>query len=634
MPADHFQRLLRSLDLEAEAEMREMVRQMRTGGGTAAERSGQSLVGLAIRDETGGFGGRVVVTLGKRDRRLQLPWSRLNQGTPVILTEENGRSDHGWRGIVTDRDRETITVALNESPEPEADRPLFRLDLSSDETARLRQKSALKRAMTLERGRPALLKRRLMGEEPPEFAAPKPWTPFGSIDESQREAVDFALSAKDLAIIHGPPGTGKTTAIVELIRQSINRGEKVLACAPSNLAVDNLLERLLASGERAIRIGHPARVLPTLREKTLDVIVENHPDYKLAKEWTKEAWNLRKQAGKYTRTPPPPGFRRDLREEAKKLLNEAAKLEARLVDYLLDSATVVCATLTGVNEELLGDRQFDLVVIDEAAQTTEPPCWIPILRSARIVLAGDHCQLPPTVVSAEAARQGFDVSLMERLMTHNPEQISRRLTTQYRMHDEIMSFSSEEFYEGSLRGAPQVASHLLHDLSHVETNPITETAIRFFDTAGSHCTEQTETEGSSRENRGEAEYVSQQVAELLKSGVRPEEIGVITPYGAQARLLREMIAERGVEVDTVDGFQGREKEAVLISLVRSNTSGELGFLTDTRRMNVALTRARRKLIVFGDSSTLAHLDFYNRLLEYFEIHEAYGTIWELGTSEL
>lgn len=634
MSADHFQRLLRSLDLEAEAEMREMVRQMRTGGGTAAERSGQSLVGLAIRDETGGFGGRVVVTLGKRDRRLQLPWSRLNQGTPVILTEENGRSDHGWRGIVTDRDRETITVALNESPEPEADRPLFRLDLSSDETARLRQKSALKRAMTLERGRPALLKRRLMGEEPPEFAAPKPWTPFGSLDDSQREAVDFALSAKDLAIIHGPPGTGKTTAIVELIRQSIRRGEKVLACAPSNLAVDNLLERLLAAGERAVRIGHPARVLPTLREKTLDVIVENHPDYKLAREWTKEAWNLRKQAGKYTRTAPPPGFRRDLREEAKKLLSEAAKLEARLVDYLLDSATVVCATLTGVNEELLGDRQFDLVVIDEAAQTTEPPCWIPILRSARVVLAGDHCQLPPTVVSAEAARQGFDVSLMERLMSHNPELISRRLTTQYRMHDEIMSFSSEEFYEGSLQGAPQVATHLLQDLSHVETNPITGTAIRFYDTAGSHCTEQTETEGSSRENRGEAEYVSQQVAELLKSGVRPEEIGVITPYGAQARLLREMIAERGVEVDTVDGFQGREKEAILISLVRSNTSGELGFLTDTRRMNVALTRARRKLILFGDSSTLAHLDFYNRLLEYFELHDAYGTIWELGTPEL
>lgn len=613
--------------------MREMVRQMRNGRGPNAERSGQTLVGLAIRDETGGFGGRVVVTLGKRDRRLELPWSRLNQGTPIILTEENGPPDRGWRGVVIDRDRETITVALNESPEPEADRPLFRLDLSSDETARLRQRDALKRAKTVERGRLATLKRRLLGEEPPEFDPPKPWSPLGSLDDSQREAVDFALSAKDLAIIHGPPGTGKTTTVIELIRQAILRGEKVLACAPSNLAVDNLLERLLAAGEKAIRIGHPARVLPTLREHTLDLIVENHPDYKLAREWTKEAWSLRKQAGKYTRTAPPPGFRRDLREEAKKLLNDAHQLESRLVDFLLDSATVICSTLTGVNEELLGKRQFDLVVIDEAAQTTEPPCWIPILRSGRVVLAGDHCQLPPTVVSQEAVKQGYSVSLMERLMSKETAPISRRLTTQYRMHDQIMSFSSDEFYAGSLTGSAQVAGHLLQDLPHVEANPITGTAIRFFDTAGSHCSEQTESEGSSRENRGEAEYVAQQVSELLKSGVRPDEIGVITPYGAQARLLRELITERGVEVDTVDGFQGREKEAILISLVRSNTEGELGFLTDTRRMNVALTRARRKLIVFGDSSTLANLEFYNRLLEYFELYDAYGTVWELGTVE-
>jgi superfamily I DNA and/or RNA helicase len=530
---------------------------------------------------------------------------------------------------VTDRNREAITVALNESPEPEGDRPLFRLDVSSDETARLRQRDALKRGSTVERGRAAVLKRRLMGEEQPEFDKPKPWEAIGSLDESQREAVDLALSAKDVAIIHGPPGTGKTTTVVEVIRQAVRRGEKVLACAPSNLAVDNLLERLLAGRENAIRIGHPARVLPTLRERTLDVIVENHPDYKLAKEWTKEAWNLRKQAGKYTRSAPPPGFRRDLREEAKQLLKEARQLESRLVDFLLDSATVVCATLTGVNEELLGKRQFDLVVIDEAAQTTEPPCWIPILRADRVVLAGDHCQLPPTVVSQEAVKQGFSVSLMERLMSFRQGSVSRQLTKQYRMHEDIMSFSSEEFYGGSLVAAEQVRQHLLQDLVHVEKNSRTERSIRFFDTAGSDCRERSEAEGSSRENPGEAKFVAGQVEDLLKSGVRPEEIGVITPYGAQVRILRELIAERGVEIDTVDGFQGREKEAILISLVRSNTEGELGFLTDTRRMNVALTRARRKLIVFGDSSTLGYLEFYNRLLEYFELHEAYGTVWEL-----
>ena len=629
MPEDHFQRLLRCLDLEAEAELREAVKLARQGGG--GERAGTTLKGLAIRDEQGGFGGRVVVTLGKRDRRLELPWSRLNQGTPVVLTEETGDADQGWRGVVTDRNRETIRVALGDSPEPTAERPLFRLDLSSDQVARDRERGALRRAMNVEKGRPAALRRKLMGEEPSEFQEGKPWTPLGTLDDSQTEAVDHCLRAKDVAIIHGPPGTGKTTTVVELIRQAIRRGEKVLACAPSNLAVDNLLERLLAGGEKAIRIGHPARVLETLRAHTLDEIVENHADYKLARDWTKEAWNLRKQAGKYLRTAPPPGTRRDLREEAKKLLSDARELEARLVDFLLDSATVVCATLTGVNEDLLGNRQFDLVVIDEAAQATEPPCWIPILRGGRVVLAGDHCQLPPTVVSPEAARQGYNVSLMERLMKQSGDQISRRLTMQYRMHQEIMEFSSMEFYAGSLQAAESVNGHLLHDLEHVAPGLLTERAVRFYDTAGSECVEQEESEGSSRENPGEAKHVARQVKQLLATGLRPEEIGVITPYGAQARLLRELIEERKVEVDTVDGFQGREKEAILISLVRSNTTGELGFLTDTRRMNVALTRARRKLIVFGDSSTLANSEFYKRMLEYFELLDAYGTVWELPT---
>jgi ATP-dependent RNA/DNA helicase IGHMBP2 len=626
---EHFQRLARCLDHEADAETHSAVSISRRSAGDAAERSGASLVGLAIRDETSGFGGRIVVTLGKRDRRLELPWTRLNAGTPVLLTAEQARSDSAARGIVTRRDRETITVALADSPETEVDRPTFRLDLSADEIARQRQREALRRAEAAERGPLALLKRCLLGEEPPEFRTPAAWTPLSSLDDSQREAVSHALAAEDVAIIHGPPGTGKTTAVVELIRQAIRRGERVLACAPSNLAVDNMLERLLAAGERAVRLGHPARVLPELREHTLDVLVESHPDLKLAREWTNEAWSLRRQAGKYTRTAPPPGERRNLRDEARRLLDDARQMESRLVAYLLDSATVVCATLTGLNAELLGDRLYDLVVIDEAAQATEPPCWIPLLRSRRLVLAGDHCQLPPTVVSTEARRAGFHVSLMERLMELWGETISRRLTTQYRMHEQIMRFSSDEFYEATLIAADSVRQHLLADQHNVTASPLTQTAIRFYDTAGSGCEEREETEGSSRENPGEAAFVAQQVDELLAAGVSATEIAVITPYAAQARLLRELISEDRVEIDTVDGFQGREKDAVVISLVRSNAKGELGFLTDTRRMNVALTRARRKLIVFGDSSTLANHEFYLRLLEFFEREDAYGTVWEL-----
>lgn len=629
MTVDYFRRLMRCLEQEGTAESAEVARRARQSAGDSAERSGSALVGLAIRDEVGGFGGRVAVTLGKRDRRLDLPWNRFSAGTPVVLTEENVTGNSVWRGVVTDRDRANITVAIAESPDPVQDRPTFRIDVSSDEIARQRQRDALRKAEVAERGRLAVLKRRLLGEEPPQFTASKPWQPLNKLDESQQAAVDLALSAEDFAIIHGPPGTGKTTTIVELIRQAIRRGERVLACAPSNLAVDNILERLLAANERALRIGHPARVLPALREQTLDVQVESHPTLKLAREWTKEAFVLRRQAGKYLRTAPPPGTRRDLRAEASKLLEDARQLEAALVAHLLDSATVICATLTGLNEGLLGDREFDLVVIDEAAQTTEPACWIPLLRGRRLVLAGDHCQLPPTILSAESRRDGFQISLMERLISRGGAEVSRRLTTQYRMHNQIMRFSSAEFYESSLVAAASVREHLLCDLPGIAADPMTQTAVRFFDTAGSGCEEESEAEGTSLQNPGEARLVAAQVARLIELGIAPADIAVITPYAAQARLLRDLVESPGVEVDTVDGFQGREKEAVVISLVRSNQKGELGFLTDTRRMNVALTRARRKLIVFGDSSTLANHEFYFRLLEYFEQEDVYGTVWEL-----
>lgn len=637
MPLDHFQRLLRCLELEAEAEAAEIVKRSQRTTGDAAERSGVCLIGLAIREEETGFGGRAVVTLGKRDRRTELPWTKLSSGSPVVLSEEQVAESGAWRGVVTDRDRETITVVLAQSPEPMADRPTFRLDLSSDEISRERQRAALQQVASADSGRLAALKRKLLGEESPEFS-----TGSGLIadehgagqplDESQRAAVAHALAAKEIAIIHGPPGTGKTTAVVELIRQAVRRGERVLACAPSNLAVDNLLERLLAAGERAIRIGHPARVLPELREHTLDLQVAAHPDLKLAREWTKQAWALRRQAGKFTRTAPERGARREQRDEAKRLLADARKMEERLITHLLDSATVVCATLTGLDDELLGKLQFDLAVIDEAAQTTEPACWIPLLRSKRLVLAGDHCQLPPTILSGEAQRLGFDLSLMQRLVEQWGDVISRQLTTQYRMHEQIMQFSSAEFYESSLIADDRVREHLLADLPHVAAGLLTQTAMQFIDTAGSDCVEQAESEGSSRNNPGEAEVVTRQVQDLLAAGVTPSEIAIITPYAAQARLLRTLIDNAAIEIDTVDGFQGREKEAIVISLVRSNTTGEVGFLADTRRTNVALTRARRKLIVIGDSSTLANHEFYRRLLDHFEREGAYGTVWDQPTN--
>lgn len=632
MSREHFDKLLECLQWEAEAEAQEVLRTAKWNVGDQAERGGHCLVGLAIRDEAAGFGGRTLLTLGKRDRRQNLPWTRLNCGTPIVLFEEQVLTPELLRGVITQRDRETICVAVSDAPDPKSERPLFRLELSSDEIARDRQRDAIKRVRSAEQGRLAAIRNVLLGEGEPTFEKAVDWQPLTPLDASQTAAVAHALTARDVAIIHGPPGTGKTTAVVELIRQSIRRGERVLACAASNLAVDNLLQRLLYHREKALRVGHPARVLPELRDHTLDELVETHPDLKLAREWTKEAWSLRRQASRYTRTAPPPGQRRELREQAQQLLNDARQIESRLVDYLIDSASVVCATLTGLDRNWLGDRRFDLVVIDEAAQATEPPCWIPLLRSQKIVLAGDHLQLPATVVSSEAQRAGLQVSLMERLVSRWGHLISRQLTTQYRMNEQIMRFSSDEFYESTLIAADRVRTHRLSDIPAVTSCSLTETVLKFYDTAGSNCQENQEAEGASKENAGEAEYVARHVKELLTANVSPDEIAVITPYAAQARRLRELIPEMRVEVDTVDGFQGREKDAVVISLVRSNTKGELGFVSDIRRMNVAMTRARRQLVIFGDSSTLGYHPFFQKLLEFFELYDAYGTVWELDAT--
>ena len=344
------------------------------------------------------------------------------------------------------------------------------MDRADDETARLRQRQALDRAAAAKGDRLAELRRVLLGEAAPAFAFISDFTPLDeTLNASQREAVRFALSASDVAAVHGPPGTGKTTTLVELIRQAVRRGDKVLVCAPSNLAVDNLLERLLAHGEHAVRLGHPARVLPQLREHTLDLMVDDHPDVRQARKFVKEAFALFRKAAKWTRAKPEPGARRDMRQEARALLADARRLEDQAVDRILNAAPILCATTTGLDAEVLGGRRFDLLVIDEACQTTEPGCWAPLLRCDRVVLAGDHCQLPPTVLSREAARQGFGVSLLERLVGLYGDRVTRRLDVQYRMHEAIMAFSSAEFYDGSLRADASVAAHRLCDLPGVRT---------------------------------------------------------------------------------------------------------------------------------------------------------------------
>jgi hypothetical protein len=622
----HFRRLARLLELESDAEAEQALERTRGLSGADAERTGDSLVDLVVREEYSGLGGRIVLTLGKRNPAQPLPWTRLQTGSPVLLSAEGGG---GARGVVSERGDRWLRVALNQLPDELADQPAYRLDLSGDEVARQRQRLALERARAATGDHLARLRQVLLGEAAPEFGPEVPFAPLdAALNPSQIGAVAVALAARDLAILHGPPGTGKTTAVIEVIRQAVRRGERVLACAPSNLAVDNLLERLVAAGERAVRLGHPARVLPALREHTLDLMVEEHADARLARKLAKEAFALFRKAGKFTRAKPEPGARRDMRQEARLLLADARRLEDHAAERILDAAAVLCATTTGLDAEVLGPRRFDLVVIDEAAQSTEPGCWVPLLRGGRVVLAGDHCQLPPTVVSREAAAQGYGVSLMERLVERYGDAVTRLLAVQYRMHEAIMAFSSREFYGGELRADPSVGGHLLRDLPGVTAYPLTETPVDFIDTAGAGYDEEAEPDGESRLNPQEADLVCRKVRALLEAGVPPADVAVIAPYAAQVRLLREKLPVAGLETDSVDGFQGREKEAVVLSLVRSNTEGEIGFLADVRRTNVALSRARRKLLVIGDSATLSAHPFYQRLFEYFEEIGAHHSVWE------
>jgi DNA polymerase III delta prime subunit len=626
---EHLRRLIRLIEIEREAEGQRAVELCRKLSPTEAERAGHSLIDLVVLDVEAGLGGRYLAKLAKRNRQ-PLPWTRLGVGSPVVLTASDD-AKMMIRGVVYERRAETISVALPPLPDEAEAVEHWRLDLSSDEISSERQRAALERTIRARGDRLAQLRDVLLGQRDAEFdEAQEAAASDPGLNALQQSTVEFALSARDVALVHGPPGTGKTTTVVELIRQAVRRGDKVLACGPSNMAVDNLFERLLRHGERAVRLGHPARVMPELREHTLDMLVERHDDVRLSRKLVKDALALFRQASRYTRAKPEPGARRDMRAEAKSLLSDARRLEAQAVEHILDTADILCATTTGLDDNVLGDRRFDLLVIDEACQSTEPGCWIAIARAERVVLAGDHRQLPPTVLSGEAERQGYAISLFERLAEMSGPTLLRRLDAQYRMHAAIMEFSSLEFYDAELEADPAVESHLLCELPGVTRTPLTERPLEFIDTAGASFDEEVEPDGQSRLNRREADLVARRINELLAAGVAAEQIGVITPYAAQARLLREKLPTGDLEIDTVDGFQGREKEAIVISLVRSNERGEIGFLADLRRMNVAMTRARRKLILIGDSATLSAEPFYARLIAHFESQGSYRTVWEEG----
>lgn len=622
---DHFQVLMDLLDVERQAEKEENKRQLDRWPIEMREQQGKTVTRLTVEKQDVGVGGMPLLAVYRTPADEELaPFHAMDAGDLVRVVFFDGRDP--LEGTLYEVDDYRAVVALNEAL---LETPTGRCEidlLGSDATyKRMRRGLSIARdaAGRLGELRDVLLglSEARVGKLPSvEFLNPR-------LNRYQQDAVRSALAAEDVAIVHGPPGTGKTTVLVEIIRQAVGRGAKVLASAPSNVAVDNMLEKLLDAGVKAVRLGHPARTLEELRHATLLARLDEDPEIGAVQERDieRERISLKllraRQYGGMN-----PEEQKVLKKEARRLWKEAREIERDISKRIIQASDVVLATHGGLGK-VVTNTTFDLAVLDEASQSTEPLSWIPIVHARKVVLAGDPLQLPPTIYSKEAAEKGLALTMMERLMPELPDPAKTLLRVQYRMHKTIMGFSSERFYEGKLEAHESVATHTANELPGVITTPLTERPLTFVDTAGTGFVEVWNELLDSRENEGEARVALKVWEDLSAAGLQLRQVAIITPYNAQAKLFRTM-APRGLEISSVDGFQGREKEVILVSLVRSNEKGEVGFLSDTRRMNVALTRARRCLVVIGDSATLGRHPFYEAFLEYVRAHGEHTSAWE------
>ncbi|XP_050808765.1 DNA-binding protein SMUBP-2 isoform X1 [Gopherus flavomarginatus] len=601
------------------------------------QRRGVCLLKLQVASQRTGLYGRLLVTFQPRkyDPEAELPCNSFGPGDIVGLYESAGQGDPLSTGIVTRITPKSVTVAFEESRDgllSLGQENSYRLLKLANDVTYKRLKKALNTLNQYHSG-PAcnLIDVLFFSSDPSAPGETKPLKFYNeSLDVSQREAVSFSLAQKELAIIHGPPGTGKTTTVVELILQAVQQGLKVLCCAPSNIAVDNLVERLAGYKEKILRLGHPARLLETIQHHSLDAVLARGDNAQIVADIRKDI----DQAFIKTKKTQDEGERSHFRNEIKALRKELKEREETAMTEILTRANVVLATNTGGSSDgplkLLPENHFDLVVIDECAQALEASCWIPLLKARKCILAGDHKQLPPTIISDKAAAKGLSLTLMERLIQKYGERIMKMLTVQYRMHQAIMQWASTEMYCGRLSAHPSVAYHLLKDLPGVASTDETRIPLLLIDTAGCGLFELEVEDEQSKGNQGEVCLVGLHVQALVKASVKAKDIAVIAPYNLQVDMLREHLCHRypELEIKSVDGFQGREKEAVVLSFVRSNRKGEVGFLAEERRINVAVTRARRHVAVICDSRTVSSQAFLKRLVDYLNEHGEVRTAFE------
>lgn len=542
-------------------------------------------------------------------------------GLPVSLfSAQQGNEEESIQGIIgyVDETRMKITFYRDELPDW-LDEGKIGVNLLFDSKSYDEMFKAMNEVINVEKGRLKELRDCILGYKKADFKN-RMNVHSVSLNDSQNQAMRDIIAAEDIAIIHGPPGTGKTTTLVAAMLELKKEEKKMLVCAPSNAAVDHLARIASAKGLNVVRLGNLARVDDDNTSRTLDILLQQDRDFKQIKELKKRAIELRKMGGKYKRSfgKEEAEQRKLLFAEAKNLQRESRELERYIIDKIIDQADVIACTLIGSTLDAIREKRFDVLIIDEAGQALEPACWVPILKAEKVVFAGDPFQLPPTVKSNEAARKGLTKTLLEKAIERN-EEVSL-LRTQYRMHSDIMAFSNLKFYDGKLEAHDSVASQLLE--SH-------HLAVEFIDTAGCGYDEKQGSEGESLENTEEADLIRRYIDRELSSFTGQQAIAVISPYRAQVVALQELFQEDSrIVVNTIDSFQGQEREVVILSLVRSNNENVIGFLKDYRRMNVAMTRAKKKLIIVGDSATLSSDPFYNDLIQFLQDKGQYRTAWD------
>ncbi|AMR32980.1 DNA helicase [Mucilaginibacter sp. PAMC 26640] len=626
---DYFQNLLTLLKTERDEDQQSYLKLIQNSSVTDRRSTGITWYPIAIRGSEIGKGDYLTVELERTTHKDIAHQFRF--GAPAVLFSNHDAGTDRVDGTIAYQggDRIKINLFTDELPDWTRNGKLG-VELLFDNNSYDEMQNALKQAALLASQPEGKLIRILTGQAEPSFVEQVTVIDTSGLNTCQKAAAEQIVAAKDLAIVHGPPGTGKTTTLVQAIKNLITQGDqKVLVVAPSNTAVDLLSEKLAGEGLNVLRIGNPSRVSERLTSLTLDSQMNAHVYKKDIKQLKKQAAGYKDMAHKYKRSfgKAERDQRKALFDEAHRIIKDAGKIEQFIIDDLVAKAQVITATLVGSNHHTIRNVKFNTVVIDEAGQALEPACWIPILKAQKVVMAGDHLQLPPTIKSDRAARNGLSTTLMEKCVALHPAAVTL-LQEQYRMNVAIMGFSSREFYGDALIANAVVANRLLFN---------GDLPMSFVDTAG--CGFDEKPDGTSSVNPDEAVFLLkhlQQLADQISaSGTAFPSIAIISPYKSQVRMIKELFEASSlvqhagqISINTVDSFQGQERDVVYISMTRSNTEGTIGFLADIRRTNVAMTRARKKLVIIGDSATITRLPFYADLMTYAEQIGGYQSAWE------